>query len=918
MTNFTRLHRFWNTLFIIVLFMLVSENGNAQNSGFGNQIILGDRTASNISGLKVVDVDQDGYPDILISSENQISWFQNLKNGQFGPVNLLVETDVNIKGFDVGDATGDGNIDLVWFHAYNGGFFIQQGIDDLSDSEIRQIEYAEESRLLRDIKITKQPEDEQPILFISDDFGIGTVGSMTLSMDSRSNSESLNIQYTELLSGDSGQPSGKLWLADMNGDQQMDLIMADNHYIDNSQIGVYLEQTDGNHQFTEVAQYGYQKVTDIAIGDMNSNGKPDIVSGTEIYTDIMNGNHGYSGHIYFHENLGEGNFSEPIVLESTFEGFSFVELIDVDQNGMKDIVAVTRPNSFEPSKIVWMKNEGGGNFSDSQLLAESTTWYDVMVAADITMDGQLDLIGSSSLNDELAWFEYSDDLMWDRTVIEASDVSSPVDLISFDVDGDGLNDLIVSSEQHEKGLVWYRNLGNFQFSPPIIIDDSMENVLQIEMYDVDGSGQDDLVVLSSRWYYTYQSANDNPLQKERKREFTLAWYKIQGSVDFDDASIIASGEYEGDHFSMGDFNGNGHLDVAVTILSNEMVLRMDNQGDGQFAEPVVVGAELTGANVNVAADLNGDGNDELIIISRERDEDEPVFNNVFNFWLNRFDDGEHLPVKFQLDELRSTHAVRTMKSADLNLNGRPEIVAATTSWTPNNLVNQYLIVMEQTDIDSVWHQTNLSSSGGAGYEDLYIADLNQNGLYDVVSISNVYRTWTDALNGDIHWYENVGEGVFAERKTIDSSVIGMKNVIAADLNNNGLRDIVITVINKDGSRVNENEPDLRDYIAIYPNVMNESVSIEPVKIPDQFQLHQNYPNPFNPSTLISYTISEAGFVELNVFNLLGQKIQVLVSEQQTAGSHHVRFNAGNLSSGVYLYQLKTGNTVINRKMLLVK
>jgi hypothetical protein len=85
-----------------------------------------------------------------------------------------------------------------------------------------------------------------------------------------------------------------------------------------------------------------------------------------------------------------------------------------------------------------------------------------------------------------------------------------------------------------------------------------------------------------------------------------------------------------------------------------------------------------------------------------------------------------------------------------------------------------------------------------------------------------------------------------------------------------------------------------------------------------FKLEQNYPNPFNPTTKISYQIPKDGFVNLSVYNMLGQKVGALVNEQQTAGLYSVVFNAGNLQSGVYAYKLQVGKFSSTNKMLLTK
>lgn len=88
--------------------------------------------------------------------------------------------------------------------------------------------------------------------------------------------------------------------------------------------------------------------------------------------------------------------------------------------------------------------------------------------------------------------------------------------------------------------------------------------------------------------------------------------------------------------------------------------------------------------------------------------------------------------------------------------------------------------------------------------------------------------------------------------------------------------------------------------------------------PDDFVLAQNFPNPFNPSTNISFKLPSATKVELSVFNLLGQKVASLVNENLSAGNHTFTFDATNLSSGIYLYQLKTPTTTLTNRMVLVK
>lgn len=91
----------------------------------------------------------------------------------------------------------------------------------------------------------------------------------------------------------------------------------------------------------------------------------------------------------------------------------------------------------------------------------------------------------------------------------------------------------------------------------------------------------------------------------------------------------------------------------------------------------------------------------------------------------------------------------------------------------------------------------------------------------------------------------------------------------------------------------------------------------PYEVPVKFSLEQNYPNPFNPTTKIKYSIPRESKVTICVYNTLGEEVGILVNETLKAGIHEVNFNPGSLSSGVYFYQIRTGNYVQTKKMVLL-
>ena len=90
------------------------------------------------------------------------------------------------------------------------------------------------------------------------------------------------------------------------------------------------------------------------------------------------------------------------------------------------------------------------------------------------------------------------------------------------------------------------------------------------------------------------------------------------------------------------------------------------------------------------------------------------------------------------------------------------------------------------------------------------------------------------------------------------------------------------------------------------------------QLPLEFGLRQNYPNPFNPSTSIEYTLPDASNVRLEVFNILGQRVAILIDARQDAGHHSYTWHAGQRPSGIYFYRITAGSDQKTRKMVLLK
>lgn len=122
-----------------------------------------------------------------------------------------------------------------------------------------------------------------------------------------------------------------------------------------------------------------------------------------------------------------------------------------------------------------------------------------------------------------------------------------------------------------------------------------------------------------------------------------------------------------------------------------------------------------------------------------------------------------------------------------------------------------------------------------------------------------------------------------------------------------------TLINLSPDEYNGDSPDMGAFESPYTiGIDDEQV------LPNIFALHRNYPNPFNPETTISYRLPGLSFVNLSIYNITGQLVEILVNEKVQTGYHSVTWNSNNVGSGVYFYKITAGKYSATGKCLLLK
>jgi hypothetical protein len=201
-----------------------------------------------------------------------------------------------------------------------------------------------------------------------------------------------------------------------------------------------------------------------------------------------------------------------------------------------------------------------------------------------------------------------------------------------------------------------------------------------------------------------------------------------------------------------------------------------------------------------------------------------------------------------------------------------------------------LVQQESRAFDLESEQTYMLDLSDAGVEGEYTMSwptfTNVPGEWEIIFTDYETSTSLNMREVDSYTFE-----VVAQQKRIAKSVLSLPQVVTQSSADNNRFGITIT-----------------------PTLVSNETEDGPLA----FALDQNYPNPFNPSTSINYTMNEAGVVNISVYNLMGQKVATLVDETKSAGQHNVRWNAANVSSGMYYYRLEANGQAITRKMTLIK
>jgi hypothetical protein len=513
-------------------------------------------------------------------------------------------------------------------------------------------------------------------------------------------------------------------------------------------------------------------------------------------------------------------------------------------------------------------------------------------------------------------------------------VASEVAIVKagFDTDKDGKKEFLIAwTDMEENYIVMFENNGNdtydtvWSWKYPV----PSNTFAGIAISDLDGNGKEEIVTtLPSR-----TSINPNP-----PRIWVFEWNGVVGENKY---GIYTQNSGPSPHLEW-NFDLPNNTDFRPYSLTAEDV---DNDG----IQELVVGVRQGGREREVlvcslVGDVNGfsswvieynlqglTGGSLYSVTTGDLDNDGK--KEIYAFIWNRFtlyiieSTG---PDQYQLvDSLKRLYtidygALDAVRVADVNNDGVNELyIAATESDNAVFVISNISDVSQitPTDVKLLMH---LPVQAQGRLRTLWIADMDGDGKLSLMiggerngRIYDVEYKGTGDPTDSSSWDINIAFDIFeysgfspSGNPTIEPRLF--YGYPGGDMDGDGKREYAFINYHTDFSIWPGD-----GYAFIIENQTVSSVDENSIN-PADFYLSQNYPNPFNPITTINFFLPEDGYVEISVYDLLGQKVKSLLSDFRKSGEYKIQFDASNLPSGTYIYQMKVNNFVSSRKMVLIK
>jgi len=732
----------------------------------------------------------------------------------------------------------------------------------------------------------------QPRAFISADFDGDNDNDLAVGVSTQLSSGFVYVlinngdgtfQEGDVYSLGQSTPVRSIFSADFDGDNDFDIAAACSPSATPGYVAIMLNNGDGTFLTPVNYQVGHG-LKKISSSDLDGDGDYDLAAtGTAVSP----------GDVSVLLNNGDGTFGPPVTY---LVGINPVSIVSVDLDGDDDYDLV----AGGPDSVYVLLNNGNGTFQTSTSYFSGGDFHSI-ATADFDSDNDYDLAiaqGEASsnvsilLNDGNGGFQ---DLIYHDVGVLVEDI------VSANFNGDTDPDLATSNPYYES-ISTLLNNGDaaFQLAPSNDVGDSPFSVVSA---DLNGDGYEDLATANSE-------SND------------ISILMNNGDGTFQGATNYGVGNGPISVFAA-DFDSDLDIDLGVAAYYSHSISILMNNGDGTFLTPANYYLD-SGPRSLFSADFNGDGADDLAVTRQG------TYPGYLSVLLNNGDGTFQPAVSYNVGNNPTS-----VFSADFdNDNDMDLAVGASyrvyillndgagsfTSVVFYDVENEALSIFS-SDFDGD-DDHDLAAAGLRWFNDASVAILLNNGdgtfqvsaNYDIppglncISSADFDGDYDSDLavkaNSCITILINNGSGSFQQAGNYGAAD-SPSYIFSADLDSDGDYDLAVTNSESDN-------------VSILMNLSNTTdIRFEEISVPDEFAFY-SYPNPFNAVTTIKYNLPKASEVNIEIYDILGRRVQIFVRERQRAGYHSVVWNADEYSSGMYFYRIQAGEFTEAKKMLLLK
>jgi hypothetical protein len=761
--------------------------------------------------------------------------------------------------------------------------------------------------------------------------------------------------FTDASAGLDGVTGGGLALADFDQDGNLDIVA--NGTGDDNAPYMFLYYGEGDATFPESANsFYYLEDGTVSAGDVDNDGDPDL---------LISGYYDYDyGHLTFlYKSSGDRNFE---LSYDTFAGiggreypeydFTQSAMNDIDGDGDLDIVL------SGPDIAKLYVNDGTGDFhSVESALIEGTNFAGVT-----DIDGDYD--------NDIILGRYSGINIYPNRSIQTTPNRKPTFLEtppskSVAVAGDNYYSNAAAGDPDGDSLTFSlsgdTSIENFTYKDSLIgtaeisfqpdrdqVGVSKEFTLETSDGSLSENTSFEIIIPEYFYYHEKDLSHAHHQMPAGTADLNNDGYLDVVSVEeisYDsDSTVVYINNGDGTYtqrdkrygmvrigaMAFGDINNDGYQDMLISGESDDQNVTRLYQGDGN-GDFTKMDTDLTGFSFasNAIHDLNGDGNADIFISGNTASsETSPNIETHIYF-------GDGSGSFTQSDNDISGHG--EVAFADVDGDGDLDYVQTGMNAQRAGVTQLYIndgsgIFSEASD-----NLTDVRDS------DVAFVDVENDGDPDII-LSGVNGSGAPVTQ----LFVNDGSGNFST-STTDLMGVKASQLAVGDFENDGDKDLtvygevddedVFDLYINDGSGNfaeaqagveapfeeiyffqdfdKDSDSDLLFLNGTYYESMGGSGTVAIDDSPDQptkVTLENNYPNPFNPTTQIQFSLPQASEVQLKVYDILGREVQTLIDGRRSAGRYTTSFNAGELTSGMYIYRLKAGSTTITRKMTLIK